>query len=371
MMTCLIISPEPWDGHTVSKHHYAVTLAMSGYRVLFLDPPTNELHLVVTASQSHPNLFVVQAPRVGRGLRFYPGFLRRWMERSWLQQLESVVGFAIDVVWLFENSRFFDMRCAGHRLNIYHQVDLNQNLHPATAARTADICFCTSDGICQRLLPYNPLVYKIHHGTAVPAQPLGLSALQTASMLHAAHNACCIGNLDMVYLDAELLAKVVQTYPTVRFHFIGGFSSQGHLHKLTSNLLNVVWWGKVPSALIPSILALSDIVLCTYKAAQYREQLASPHKFMEYLASGKTIVATYTDEYKDKRHLLEMVDDASDYVAVFGRVLADLAEYNSAARQAQRVAFAMDHSYPQQLAEIVSILKKHGLAVPFTKSNQQ
>ena len=147
MTTVLIVSPEPWDGHTVSKHHYAVTLAMSGYRVLFLDPPTNEIHLVVTASQPHPNLFVVQAPRFGRGLRFYPGFLRRWMERSWLQQLESVVGVAIDVVWLFENSRFFDMRFAGHRLKIYHQVDLNQNFNPATAARTADICFCTSDGI--------------------------------------------------------------------------------------------------------------------------------------------------------------------------------------------------------------------------------
>ena len=158
---------------------------------------------------------------------------------------------------------------------------------------------------------------------------------------------------------------VVQTYPTVRFHFVGSFSLKGRLYQLASNLSNVVWWGKVPSAVIPSILERADIVMCTYKAAQYREQLASPHKFMEYLASGKTIVATYTDEYKDKRHLVEMVDDASDYLAVFRRVLADLPAYNSPARQAERVDFAMEHSYPRQLQKIISILRDHGLDEPF------
>jgi glycosyltransferase involved in cell wall biosynthesis len=173
----------------------------------------------------------------------------------------------------------------------------------------------------------------------------------------------------MHYLDADLLAQAVQAHSTVRFHFVGGYSAHGQLHKLTSNLPNVVWWGKVQSQLIPAILARADVVLCAYKAAQFREQLASPHKFMEYLASGKTIVATYTDEYKDKRHLLEMVDDSSDYHAALALVLDNLTYYNSPERQAQRVDFAMAHTYPRQLEAIFSILQQNGLSAPPEDSN--
>ncbi|MDP3884874.1 glycosyltransferase [Hydrogenophaga sp.] len=368
----LIISPEHWSGLELSKHHYAKTLAFAGFRVFFLNPPDDSLGSIsVSPICDMPGVFSVSSPKVVIGLRFLPQYFRQFLEKRWIQKLEAQLDTRINVVWLFENSRFFDMGFAGDRLKIYHQVDLNQDLHPDRAAHTADICFCTSDGIRGSLLPHNPLVYKIHHGTALPAQPIALTEAQNTNYAFHGQNACYVGNLDMVYLDAELLAKVVQTYPTVRFHFIGGYSSQGHLHQLTASCPNVVWWGKVPSALIPAILERADIVLCTYKAAQYREQLASPHKFMEYLASGKTIVATYTEEYKDKRHLLEMVDDASDYVSTVGRVLADLPEYNSPARQAQRVAFALAHSYPKQLDKILSILKTHGLAEPFTRNEHQ
>ena len=359
--TILIISPESWQAHAVSKHHYAMTLTAQGFSVLFLGPPSAGSQLAIEPAPGHPGLFIVQAPAVGRGLRFYPGFVRRRLEAAWLRRLELAFGARVDMVWLFENSRFYDMGFASNRLKIYHQVDLNQNSHPATAARTADVCFCTSDGILARLLPHNPRTHKIHHGTAVPAQPLALSTAQNASLQSGGPNAVYIGNLDILYIDAELLAAATQAHPAVRFHFVGGYSPQGQLRKLAAHLPNVVWWGKVPSPLIPTILARADVVLCAYKAAQYAEQLASPHKFMEYLASGRTIVATYTDEYKDQRHLLEMVDDNAGYLAAFSRVVGDLDEYNSPHRQAERKAFAEAHSYSKQLDRIFSLLQQRNL----------
>lgn len=365
MKSILIISPEEWSSHAVSKHHYALTLAYLGHRVFFLDPPNPSLRrLILRMLPDQPNITVVQGPKVAPGLRFYPSPLRLWLETRWLANFERTIGCVIDTVWLFENSRFFDLRFARNRLKIYHQVDLNQDFNPITAARTADVCFCTSDGILTRLLPHNERAYKINHGTAVPTQPLALSSEQTTCFINGETNAVYIGNLDMHYLDVDLLAQAIQAHPTVRFHFVGGYSAQGQLHKLTSKQPNVVWWGKVQSQLIPAILAKADIVLCAYKAAQFREQLASPHKFMEYLASGKTIVATYTDEYKDKRHLLEMVDDSSDYHATLALVLDNLDFYNSSERQAQRVTFAMAHTYPRQLEAIFSILQQHGLSAP-------
>lgn len=358
----MIVSPEPWGSLNVSKHHYAMKLARLGHIVFFLDPPAESLQDFALAPVfGHPNLTVVRGPRVAAGLRFHPPLLRRWREARWLERFESTAGCHIDAIWLFENSRFFDLRFAGDRLKIYHQVDLNQDFQPAVAAATADICFCTTDFIRERLLPHNARTFKIHHGLATHVRQTELSAEQKTWFDQTGPHAVYIGNLDIAYLDAELLSEAARRFPSVRFHFVGGYSEQGALHTLTQDLPNVIWWGKVGSELIPAILQRADVQLVTYKAAEYRAQLASPHKFMEYLASGKVIVSTYTDEYKDKRHLLEMVDDSADYLAAFARVIDRLDEYNSPARQAERKAFAQEHSYERQLDRVFGLLRQHQL----------
>lgn len=369
MNAVLIVSPEQWGAHSVSKHHYALGLAERGFPVLFLDPPSSGGGVEIKSSGKHKNVFNIKAPSVARGLRFYPAWLRRWLERRWLTRLEKVSGFSVGAVWLFENSRFFDMSFAGERLKIYHQVDLNQDFHVALAACSADVCFCTTDFIKARLSPHNNRTYKIHHGTPVVPCPLPLCEMQENNFQTEGPNAVYVGNLDMAYIDSDLLERVVREFPAVRFHFVGGYTDAGLLRRQTNQRSNVVWWGKVDSTLIPTILARADIVLCIYKAAQFRDQLASPHKFMEYFASGKTIVATYTDEYKDKRHLLEMVDDSAEYVATFERVIGNLKTYNSPSRQAERVEFANQNAYPKQIDKIFSILKDGSLDASFKKLN--
>jgi len=357
----MVISPEPWFAHTVSKHHYAMTLAGLGHQVFFLDPPDASLRdLVFKPFTERPNLTVVQGPKVAPGLRYYPAVLRRWLEARWLERFERHASCAIDTIWLFENSRFYDMRFAGNRLKIYHQVDLNQDFHPATAAATADICFCTTDFIRDQLQIHNPRNYKIHHGLAISELPLRLTDEEQARFSGGGVQAVYVGNLDMAYLDTELLANTARSFPEVRFHFVGGYSQASKLWRLAKDLPNIVWWGRVDSALITAILEYVDVLLVSYQAAHWQDQ-ASPHKFMEYLASGKTIVATYTDEYKDKRNLLEMVDDNLDYLAAFSRVVGNLDEYNSSGRQAARKAFAEAHTYRKQLDRIFALIRQHHL----------
>ena len=158
-----------------------------------------------------------------------------------------------------------------------------------------------------------------------------------------------------------MLSGLVGTFPEVVFHFVGNYQEDGKLYRACLDAPNVIWWGKVESSLIPPIINRCDILLVTYLAEQFRAQLASPHKMMEYLSSGKIIVATYTDEYKDKRHLLEMVDDVKDFPNAFARIVANLDEYNSAEQQAARIEYARQHSYDKQLDKIFTLLKKHGL----------
>lgn len=359
----LIISPESWQSNSVSKHHYARALARQGFNTYFLNPPVDFVEgFRVDVIGESGCLFEVNAPLVAKGLRFYPGWLRRSLEAVWLKRFEMYIGIKIDAVWLFENSRFYDMSFAGDRLKIYHQVDLNQDFHVSTAAKTADICFSTTDFICQKLQNYNSKVYKVHHGVSVVSEaaelPVGLELNFRTAKAHVGY----IGNLDICYLDVPLLAKLVRNFPEVVFHFVGNYKQDGLLRMACCNAKNVVWWGRVESRLIPVIVKRCDVLLVTYLAETYREQLASPHKMMEYLASGKAIVATYTDEYKDKRHLVEMVDQYnSEFEKIFRRVVENLDEYNSAEKQALRMEYALDHSYDRQLDKIMKLLKEHGL----------
>jgi len=357
----LIISPEPWDGHFVSKHHYAITLASRGHKVYFLNPPNNSYKRLSIEQTNYENLWQISAPQVAKGLRFYPKVLRNYVERRWLERLEVTIGHMFTTVWLFENSRFYAMDFARERTKIYHQVDLNQNFHVKEAAKSADICFCITDFIKRDLLLSHSKVFKITHGLSLESKKAFLNKEEEARFVQNSIHVAYVGNLDMHYIDEDILYEVVAKNQKVIFHFVGSYTKNAALHRLCKELKNIIWWGRVESMLIPTILENMSITLLAYRADKYCEQLANSHKLMEYLASGKVTIATYTDEYKDKRDLLEMVDDSHEYLAKFREVVNHLELYNSAEKQKQRSDFAKEHSYEKQLDKIVAYLKQYNL----------
>ncbi|MCF6192745.1 MAG: hypothetical protein L3J46_00220 [Kangiellaceae bacterium] len=143
------------------------------------------------------------------------------------------------------------------------------------------------------------------------------------------------------------------------FHFIGSYSFNGDLYQRCKDKKNVIWWGRVDSSLIHAILQHIDMTLLLYRVSEYFEQLANSHKILEYLYSGKVTVATYTDEYKEKRDLLVMVDDSIDYIDKFDEVVNNLEYYNSKQMQEKRIAFAKEHSYEKQLEKIEKLIKQY------------
>lgn len=365
-MAILIISPEPWDAHAVSKHHYARSLAAQGYRVLFLDPPElGRRGFVLEDVSGCLGLQRVRAGKVAPGLRFLPTPLRRWLEQRWLHQLEQQAGCFIEVIWLFENSRFYDLRFAGSRLKIYHQVDLNQSFHPELAASTADVCFCTTELIRQRLLPHNPSCHSLQHGVAIPKASASLSPTDQQRFPAGQIQAMYVGNIEMAYLDLDLLAKVIEQHPEVCFHLVGGYSRDGALFQQLDSAANVVWWGQVESLRIPALLAHADLLMVCYKAQHHADQ-ANPHKLMEYMASGRTVVATYTAEYAAHQHLLAMSETGCNagFPELFASVLANLNVWNIPERISARQAFAADHTYHRQLMRIQTHIQQHGFSLP-------
>ena len=275
--------------------------------MLFLDPPEPGRKLFALEQIPEPlGIERVRAPRVAPGLRRMPGGLRRWLEHRWLRRLERLAGCQIEVIWLFENSRFFDLRFAQSRLKIYHQVDLNQSFYPHIAAQTADICFCTSELIRQQLASHSVKTYFVQHGMSSAASaPLsedqqkllqgGSLRLQRKSVFLISTGMCLSGSW---------------CHPAVQF-LIGAFDCKSDYYRRLRQVDNVTWWGKVDSAVIPVILQQMDILLLCYLQSCL-EQVSNPHKLMEYLASGRIVVATYTKEYDQHRDLLAMSESGSN-----------------------------------------------------------
>jgi len=354
----LIISPEPWKWQHVSKHHYAITLSKKGYGVYFLNPPQEELKNIIILKTEYKNLHQIEAPQAFKGLRFLPKILRVYITSKWLKNLEKVINSRIDTIWLFESSRFYDMEFAKDRLKIYHQVDTNQDFHIKEAASSADICFCVTDYIKRDLLPYNKNIFKISHGINLENKQGSLLKKQLENFNPNKLNIAYIGNLDAYDIDINILYTIIKENPNVLFHFIGTYSKEKNTYKTCEKFNNIIWWGRVESDLIMPILAKVDITLLTYLVA---EQSANSHKLLEYFYSGKVTVATYTDEYKDKRYLLEMVDSSTEFIEKFKMVVQNIAIYNSDEKQKERIMFAKDNTYKKQLSKILHLLEENNL----------
>ena len=123
--TILLVSPEPWDHLFVSKHHYAIHLAQKGNKVYFLNPPGKKTSLIKSEQEG---LNVISYKGFPRGMRYFPSFLSKWINRRAFNRLESIAGVDFDIIWSFDNSVFYQMDALPENVfRISHIVDINMD----------------------------------------------------------------------------------------------------------------------------------------------------------------------------------------------------------------------------------------------------
>ncbi len=350
--TILLISPEPWSHIFVSKHHYATHLAARGNRVYFLNPPTNSQTQVKPTD--YRNVFEIDYDGFIKGLRFLPKSIQRKVILNKFNQLERLCETKFDVVWSFDNSVFFDFDALPESvLKISHIVDLNQDFQTARAASTADICFGATRFIIDRLIKHNPNTHFINHGFhgLFGDEKVDLPGDNEVKAFYA-------GNLDIVYLDWGILDKLVAEHPNIDFVFAGKMQKGNRLFERP----NVFYLGIVPSDQLAAMYRQADVLLLCYKAEQFHEQLANPHKMMEYLASGKVVVATKTEEYQHLagEGVIAMADENHGFSMLFRDVLNNLDHWNSQGLQERRIVFAEENTYDKQIDRIEFLIQNNG-----------
>ncbi len=359
----LLISPEGWGTSFVSKHHYATCLAERN-TVFFLStqpgPPTLE--------QRDRTLFLVNPPRY-RAVNRLPFQVRRWLQRSQARKIKELCGGAFDIVWTFDPYFIQALSSFGdHALKIYHPVDLHHNRRlEGQCCRQADIIFSVSDLLVQRLPPGDTPRYFVNHGLA----PHFLSTSPPNEDGEKRRlGVGFVGNLHKQNLDHETLYKIVLQNPEADFTFLGphGGNLDGASRTPRESLLqplrdrpNTEFLPAVPSSEIPDFLASMDVLLSCYLASKYPVELSNAHKLLEYLSSGRVVVSSYVDQYRNHPELIEMTLDNSELPRVVSRVLSEIHIHNSASRSSVRQAYARRNSYPAQIERIERLVQE---AVP-------
>ena len=356
----LLISPEPWEHVFVSKHHYAINLATRGNFVYFLNPPTRKFCVEKTEIQ---NLYSLQYPGFLRGLRFLPSIIQRQQIKKTFSKLQALCSVKFHVIWSFDNSVFFDFSALPENvIRISHIVDLNQNFQLKDAASTADICFTVSNNILNMVKVHNPNSFFINHGFNHLQNINECKELPGCNFRKVVYS----GNLSMLYIDWALLETAVRRNPKVDFIFIGpGMEDFNYrlrnMHKFKMECLNyknVYKIGKVNSKELINWYRSADVLIVAYQEEYHKEQ-SNSHKMMEYLGSGKMIVATKTEEYKrlTEDQLFLMAEKNQNFPLILEQVLNNLSFWNSQDNEEKRIQFALSNTYEKQIDRIEKLLQ--------------
>lgn len=353
----MIISPEPWGTNFVSKHHYAMELSINN-RVYFLNPPSKKN----TITLINENLKIIDYHIILRGINRAPTRIRNYINSYILLKIKKLCKISnFDIIWSFDPFRFQNFRIFKSKLCLYHAVDIHDSKLEKEAVRSANIVLASSQLILKRLNE-NENRYLIGHGLAnqfLLNESKNIINSRTPIIGY-------VGNLISNWLDIEVLKELIDKYSYTDFHFVGPYtksnlSNDNYKDKFIKYLEdknNVKLYGPVSSIDLPKIINNFDVLLLTYSEQISISKRSNPHKILEYLSTGKVIVSSFIDEYKNKLDLIEMASNNRDLIRIFDNVISNLDKYNSLELQSNRKRFATKNTYKHKLNEIESILDK-------------
>ncbi|UII27786.1 hypothetical protein LVD15_05020 [Fulvivirga maritima] len=346
--TILLISPESWSHIFVSKHHYAIYLARRGNNVFFLNPPTN---ISKVSTTDFDGVTTVSYKGFPKGLRFYPKFLRRFIIQREFLNLQKLCAVNFDIVWSFDNSVFFDFDALPERvMSISHIVDLNQDYNTKLAAKTADLCIGVIQDIVARLGRFNKNTHLITHGVNFLERSKKKIILPGNNSIKALY----VGNLAMSFIDWELLTLAVENNSNVDFIFLGSNKESVPDHLLLNQ--NVFALNAVPAKELSIYFEAADMLLIAYKD-EYYFNYASPHKFWEYLSSGKPIITSFSKEYLPIVELIYMASSSIEWIQLLDEVSKNLGSCSSKEKVNKRKTIASNNSYEKKIQQIERCLQ--------------
>ncbi|MBH30610.1 MAG: glycosyl transferase family 1 [Candidatus Marinimicrobia bacterium] len=357
----LILSPESWGDNHVSKHHYALELAKRNNKVYFLNPTQVQVGDQIDVISD--GLFVINYKLKIRGLNRLPLSFRKTFQNHYAKKLMKIIKHNIDILWSFEPYSFQYSSIFGSPLAIYHPVDIHKTKVEKEIGKLSHVIFGSSDRILNRFSEFDKPKLKVNHGLS--DNFLNPTKLKKSFIVNPdKKNIGLIGNLHYPFLDCDTLSYIIKNNSQVDFYFIGPFGSSNLSNSLNNkefveflnSVSNVYLLGSKPSKDLPSYLFELDLFLICYTGDKNIDEMANPHKMLEYLSTGKPIVSHYIDEYRQYKDLICMANDNKDLPDLFSLVINNLDDYYLSHLVYKRQNIAQNNTYSLQIDRIEKFL---------------
>jgi hypothetical protein len=369
-LNILVVSPNEWGEMRVSKHHYAAALAHRGNRVFFLNPPKARARerLRVQQVEGIEGLSTVTyRPYVPFVIRFRSRRLFNVIAAAHVRWLMKEIGVRFDVVWCFDVNLYSDLRCFRAPLKIFHPVDQVLLSYQADVAASADAVLSVSDEILRNMQQHGTPQLRVEHGLAPEFVALAERRFsETEYHRNDPIRVGYVGNLLMPYVDREVLLDLIAGHEQMKFHFWGPRSpdesnvgaensrASAEFIRALESRPNVVLHGPQPPSALAQQIGDVDLLLMCYSVARDPNRGCNSHKILEYMSTGRAIVANHVSDYANKQDLIEMMsaDGSGTMAELFDNVVRKIDRHNSPERRHMRLAYALDNSYSKQIDRI-------------------
>ena len=372
----LIISPQSWGNMMLAKHHYAIELAKQGNEVYYLNPPDNHHwswskdRVTIKPVSGYSNLFIIdQQLYFPYKLKFHSRNLYNLLVKRQIRKILATIPKPVDLIWSFDLGNLFPLKYFNKKLfRIFHPVDEPSDNNAILAGKGADIIFSVTKEILEKYLRFGKPLHFINHGLA--DEFIGIESKSVSLDNHI--KVGLSGNLMRPDLDRRILLLIVHENPEVIFHFYGshsiGQSNIGATEDIATpmfikeleSLKNVVLHGVLKTEELARELNRMDAFLICYNINKDQSRGTNYHKVLEYISTGKVIIANNITTYKGMNELVVMTsgrDNNDELPALFSNTIRHLDKYNTVDLYNKRKAFAKDNTYKKQVERIASILK--------------
>lgn len=367
----IIISPQKWGKMHISKHHYAIELSKRDNTVFFFNPPLRKTIPQIKITKISDKLFIVT-------YSFFFPYNVRFHFRTLFDKLQAIniklilkkIKRKIDVVWCFDTNLFSDLGIFKSDIKIYHPVDNIAGNNQKQILNTSDFVFSVSNVIIDDLHKMCPpkKVYFINHGLS--NYFINRNKFQQQTLIKKQKIVYFVGNVLISSLDRKIAKKIITDNNNVSFVFIGAYNPSNISGLSDSNSIdfisflkgqkNVILKGVLHPNKLSKELQKADVFLVLINPQKDINKGSNSHKIIEYLSTGKVIVANHISTYENKNDLIEMVDEVhnGNLPALFKKVINNLEYYNSPELQKRRIEFALDNTYEKQIQRIEKTISK-------------
>jgi hypothetical protein len=370
--TILIVSQQDWGDMFISKHHYALELSKLGNKVYFINSPDQKNKLrpgqIVIKETNHSGLFTVSH-------RFFFPYFIRFKSKFIFDKLITIhinniikkIGKPIDIVWSFDIANAIPLKNfpASYK-KIFMPVDEPTNPMAIKAAESANIILSVTNEIIAKYKDYAVPKYFINHGVADSFINKDINVDNNDPI-----RVGLSGNFLRPEIDREILMQIIRSNTKIIFECWGSISYKNSnlspeedkatiefIQELTS-FPNVIAHGALDPSILSERLKAVDLFLICYDIKKDQSNGTNYHKILEYLGTGKVVIANNVTTYHSFPGLLEMSnsrDNNNELPGIFNKVIHNIKVYNAIEQQQKRIDFAKQYTYRRQIAKIESLL---------------